>query len=213
VKLRITAGEPLPRDLADAMGTGTGVRVWNLYGPTETTIYSGGDAVAPSPAPIEIGSVIAGTQLYLLDAGLRAVPPGVPGEVYIGGAGLAHGYHGAPGMTAGRFVPDPFSGKPGARLYRTGDVGRWRESGRIELAGRADRQVKIRGYRIECGEIEFVLRAHRDVHQAAVVAATRAGDPALVAYVVPRPGSALAQPGADLLEELGRTCASRCPST
>src|ERR1035441_505705 len=154
VKLRMTAGEPLPRDLADALGAGTGVRLWNLYGPTETTIYSGGAAVAPSPAPIEIGSIIAATQLYVLDARLRPVPPGVFGEVYIGGAGVAHGYHGAPGLTAARFVPDPFGGRPGARLYRTGDIGRWRGSGRIELAGRADRQIKIRGYRIESGEGE-----------------------------------------------------------
>ena len=189
VKLRMTAGEPLPRDLADSMGTGTGVRVWNLYGPTETTIYSGGDAVAPSPAPIEIGSVIAGTQLYLLDAGLRPVPPGVTGEVYIGGAGVAHGYHAAPGLTAGRFVPDPFSGRPGARLYRTGDVGRWRESGRIELAGRADRQIKIRGYRIESGEVEAALRSHDDVAQAVVSVRGGAHDVRLVGYLVTRSGA------------------------
>ena len=105
VKLRLTAGEPLPRDLADAIGAGTGVRLWNLYGPTETTIYSGGDAVAPSPAPIEIGSIIAGTQLYVLDARLRPVPPGVFGEVHIGGAGVAHGYHGAPGHDRGPVHP------------------------------------------------------------------------------------------------------------
>jgi len=190
VKLRMTAGEPLPRDLADTMGTGTGVRVWNLYGPTETTIYSGGDAVAPSPAPVEIGSVIAGTQLYLLDTGLRPVPPGVRGEVYIGGAGVAQGYHGAPGMTAGRFVPDPFCGRPGARLYRTGDVGRWRESGRIELVGRADRQIKIRGYRIESGEVEAALRSHDDVAQAVVSVRGGGYDVRLVGYLVTRSGAA-----------------------
>jgi amino acid adenylation domain-containing protein len=189
VKLRMTAGEPLPRDLADTMGTGTGVRVWNLYGPTETTIYSGGDAVAPSPAPIEIGSIIAGTQLYLLDDRLRPVPPGVTGEVYIGGAGVAHGYHGAPGMTAARFVPDPFSGRPGARLYRTGDVGRWRRSGRIELAGRADRQVKIRGYRIESGEVEAALHGHDDIAQAVVSVRGQGQDVRLVGYLVTRSGA------------------------
>jgi amino acid adenylation domain-containing protein len=189
VKLRITAGEPLPRDLADTMGTGAGVRVWNLYGPTETTIYSGGAAVAPSPAPIEIGSVIAGTQLYLLDTGLRPVPPGVTGEVYIGGAGVAHGYHAAPGMTADRFVPDPFSGRPGARMYRTGDVGRWREPGRIELAGRADRQIKIRGYRIESGEVEAALRSHADVAQAVVSVRGGGHDVRLVGYLVTRSGA------------------------
>src|SRR4029453_7700709 len=96
VKLRMTAGEPLPRDLADAIGAGDGVRLWNLYGPTETTIYSGGDLVEASPAPIEIGSIITGTQVYLLDNRMRPVPPGVFGEVYLGGAGGANGYPGAP---------------------------------------------------------------------------------------------------------------------
>jgi amino acid adenylation domain-containing protein len=189
VRLRVTAGEPLPRDLADAIGAGPGVRLWNLYGPTETTIYSGGAAVGPAPDPIEIGSVIAGTQLYVLDARMRPVPPGVFGEVYIGGAGVAHGYHGAPGLTAGRFVPDPFSGRPGARLYRTGDVGRWRASGRIELAGRADRQIKIRGYRIESGEVEAALRSHDDIAQAVVSVRGGGHDVRLVGYLVTRSGA------------------------
>lgn len=200
VKLRMTAGEPLPRDLADAIGAGDGVRLWNLYGPTETTIYSGGDAVAPSPARIEIGSIIDGTQLYVLDARLRPVPPGVFGEVYIGGAGVAHGYHGSPGMTAGRFIPDPFSGRPGARLYRTGDVGRWRRSGRIELAGRADRQIKIRGYRIESGEVEAMLRAQEDIAQAVVSLRGGGHDVRLVAYLVTRSGDDIAS--AELRERL-----------
>ena len=213
VRLRMTAGEPLPRDLADAMGTvngegdvkgvgeaGGGVRLWNLYGPTETTIYSGGDAVEPSPAPIEIGSIIAGTQLYVLDTRLRPVPPGVFGEVYIGGAGVANGYHGAPAMTAARFVPDPFGGRPGARLYRTGDVGRWRGPGRIELAGRADRQIKIRGYRIESGEVEAALRGHDDVAQAVVSVRGGGHDVRLVGYLVTRSGTG--QPPAGLREHL-----------
>jgi amino acid adenylation domain-containing protein len=200
VKLRMTAGEPLPRDLADAMGAGTGVRLWNLYGPTETAIYSGGDAVSPSPAPIEIGSVIAGTQLYILDASLRPVPPGVFGEVYIGGAGVARGYHGAPGLTAAKFLPDPFSGRPGARLYRTGDVGRWRRSGRIELAGRADRQIKIRGYRIESGEVEAALRGQDDIAQAVVSVRGGGHDVRLVGYVVTQSGAD--RPPAGLREHL-----------
>jgi hypothetical protein len=165
------------------------VRLWNLYGPTETTIYSGADAVGPSPAPIEIGSVIAGTQLYVLDAGLRPVPPGVFGEVYIGGAGVAHGYHGAPGLTAARFVPDPFDRRPGARLYRTGDIGRWRRTGRIELAGRADRQIKIRGYRIECGEVEAALRNHDEIAQAVVALRGAGHDVRLVGYLVTSSGA------------------------
>jgi acyl carrier protein len=206
VRLRMTAGEPLPRDLADAIGAvkedggAGGVRLWNLYGPTETTIYSGGDAVGPPPAPIEIGSVIAGTQLYILDGGLRPVPPGVFGEVYIGGAGVANGYHGAPGMTAARFVPDPFGGRPGARLYRTGDVGRWRSSGRIELAGRADRQIKIRGYRIESGEVEAALRAQDDIAQAVVSVRGEGHDVRLVGYLVTRSGTG--KPPAGLTENL-----------
>jgi amino acid adenylation domain-containing protein len=200
VKLRITCGEPLPRDLADAFCAGTDVRAWNLYGPTETTIHSAGHLVAPAPAPIEIGPVIAGTQVYLLDGRQRPVPPGVLGEVYIGGAGLAAGYHGAPGMTAARFVPDPFSGRPGTRLYRTGDVGRWRRSGRIELAGRADRQIKIRGYRIESGEVEAVLREQEDIAQAVVSVRGTGHDTRLVGYLVTRSGSA--EPPAELREHL-----------
>jgi amino acid adenylation domain-containing protein len=206
VRLRMTAGEPLPRDLADAMGAGKGdgeaggVRLWNLYGPTETTIYSGGDAVGPSPAPIEIGSIIAGTQLYVLDARMRPVPPGVFGEVYIGGAGVAHGYHGAPGMTASRFIPDPFGGRPGARLYRTGDIGRWRRSGRIELAGRVDRQIKIRGFRIESGEVEAALRAQEDIAQAVVSVRGKGHDARLVGYLVTCSGAD--HPPAGLRENL-----------
>ena len=177
------------------------MRLWNLYGPTrDNDLLQGGDAVGPSPASIEIGSIVAGTQLYVLDAWLRPVPPGVMGEVYIGGAGVANGYHGAPGMTAARFVPDPFGGRPGARLYRTGDVGRWRRSGRIELAGRADRQIKIRGYRIESGEVEAVLRGHDDIAQAVVSVRGGGHDVRLVGYLVTRSGAD--HPPAGLRENL-----------
>ncbi|OWV11991.1 hypothetical protein B5D80_03530 [Micromonospora wenchangensis] len=203
VSLRMTAGEPLPRDLADVLGAGPGTRVWNLYGPTETTVYSGGAAVAGSPAPIEIGSIIAGTRLYVLDARQRPVPPGVFGEVCIGGAGVALGYHGSPGMTAARFLPDPFDPRPGARLYRTGDVGRWRRTGRIELAGRVDRQIKIRGYRIESGEVEAALRSHPDVAEAVVSVRGGGDDVRLVGYVVTANGAD--QPPAGLGEHLRRT--------
>ncbi len=200
VRVRMTAGEPLSRDLADAITGGSGASLWNLYGPTETTIYSGGGAVEPAPAPIEIGSIIRGTQLYVLDEGLRPAPPGVLGEVYVGGAGVAQGYFGAPGMTASRFLPDPFSGRPGARMYRTGDVGRWRSSGRVELAGRADRQVKIRGYRVESGEIEAVLRSHPDIAEAVVSVRGGGLDVRLVGYLVTRSGGD--QPPEDLRERL-----------
>ena len=136
----------------------------------------------------------------MLDPRLRPVPPGVFGEVYIGGAGVAHGYHGAPGMTAARFIPDPFGGRPGARLYRTGDVGRWRGSGRIELAGRADRQIKIRGYRIESGEVEAALRSHDDIAQAVVSVRGGGHDVRLVGYLVTRSGAGA--PPAGLREHL-----------
>lgn len=203
VRLRMTAGEPLSRDLADAIGGGPAACLWNLYGPTETTIYSGGGAVEASPAPIEIGSIIAGTQLYVLDERLRPVPPGVLGEVYVGGTGVGQGYFGAPGMTASRFLPDPFSGRPGARLYRTGDLGRWRGSGRIELAGRADRQLKIRGYRVESGEIEAVLRAQPDIAEAVVSVRGAGHDVRLVGYLVTGSDSeSVAQPPEDLRERL-----------
>ena len=198
VRLRASVGEALPRELADVIGAGPDVRLWNLYGPTETTIYSGGDAVGPGP--IEIAACIAGDLLYVLDDRLRPVPPGVMGEVYIGGAGVTLGYHGAPGLTASRFVPDPIGGHPGGRLYRTGDLGRWRRSGRIELAGRADRQIKIRGYRIESGEVETVLRSQDDIAQAVVSVRGSGHDVRLVGYLVTRSGAD--QPPEGLRERL-----------
>jgi amino acid adenylation domain-containing protein len=200
VTLRIAAGEPLSRDLADVIGHGPGVRLFNLYGPTETTIYSGGGPVDPSPAPIEIESVIRGTRLYVIDERGRPAPPGVIGEVYVGGAGVSQGYQAAPGMTARRFVPDSYDRRGGARLYRTGDLGRWRWSGRIELAGRADRQFKIRGYRVESGDVEAALREHPDVEQAVVSVRGADRDARLAGYIVTRSGAG--EPPADLAEHL-----------
>ena len=201
LRLRLCAGEILPADLASQL-MASGVVLWNLYGPTETTVYSAARVVTGAADAAEIGPPIDHTRVYVLDERLMPVPVGVIGEVCLAGRGVARGYHDRPRLTARSFRPDPWSDEPGARMYRTGDLGRWREGGGLELIGRNDHQVKIRGFRIECGEIESVLRAHRDVRQAAVVTATRAGEPALVAYVVPRRGSALAQPGADLLKEL-----------
>lgn len=200
VKMRISGGDKLARDLGDAICAGDGVRLWHMYGPTETTIYSGGAVASPSPAKLEIGSNIAGNQHYILDSRLRPVPPGVFGEVYIGGACVATGYHGAPGLTAARFIPDPFSGQPGARMYRSGDVGRWLRSGRFELAGRVDRQIKIRGYRIECGEVEAALLDHDDIAQAVVSVRSAGQDARLVAYIVTRSGGD--QPPAGLRDDL-----------
>ncbi|HET8680456.1 MAG TPA: amino acid adenylation domain-containing protein, partial [Micromonosporaceae bacterium] len=187
VRVRLCGGEALPAGLVPVLTAG-GAEVWNVYGPTETTVWSAAGRVAPE-APVEVGPPIPGTRMYVLDPALRPVPPGVVGEVYLGGPGVARGYHGRAGMTAGRFLPDPFAGRPGARLYRTGDLARWRENGRLDLLGRADHQVKVRGFRIETGEVEAVLSRHQAVRQAVVTphadvdgAGSAAG---LVAYVVP----------------------------
>jgi amino acid adenylation domain-containing protein len=201
LRLRLCGGDTLPADLAGQL-MAPGVVLCNYYGPTETTVYSAGGVVMGAARAAEIGPPIDHTRVYVLDERLMPVPVGVVGEVCLAGRGVARGYHGQPRLTARSFRPDPWSDEPGARMYRTGDLGRWREGGGLELIGRNDHQVKIRGFRIECGEIESVLRAHRDVRQAVVVTATRAGELALVAYVVPRPGSALARPGADLLADL-----------
>jgi amino acid adenylation domain-containing protein len=201
LRLRLCGGENLPADLADQL-MAPGVCLWNLYGPTETTVWSTARVVTSAAGAAEIGPPIDHMRVYILDERLRPVPTGVVGEICLAGPGVGRGYHDQPRLTARSFRPDPWSSEPGARLYRTGDLGRQREGGGLELIGRNDHQVKIRGYRIECGEIEAVLRAHRDVRQAAVVTAMRGDEPALVAYIVPRRGSAASRPGTDLLDEL-----------
>jgi amino acid adenylation domain-containing protein len=178
-------GETLPRDLADKLLAGGGA-LWNLYGPTETTVWSTAEQVPPGSAPITIGRPIANTQAYVLDSAGQRVPVGVLGELYLGGAGLAQGYLGKPGLTAERFVPDSVGSTPGGRLYRTGDVARWLPDGRLECLGRVDHQVKVRGFRIELGEIEAALVAHPAIRSAVVtVHPDAAGEKRLVAYVIP----------------------------
>jgi len=181
------AGEPLTRALADQIyALGTVERVYNLYGPTEDTTYSTFTLVADDQAPITIGKPITNSQTYILDSHLEPVPVGVPGELYLGGQGLARGYYGRPDLTAERFILDPFSQTPGARLYRTGDLARFLPDGNIEYLGRIDHQVKLRGFRIEMGEIESVLASHPSVRQSVVTLREDVpGDKRLVAYVTP----------------------------
>ncbi|GAA3846461.1 hypothetical protein GCM10022243_10800 [Saccharothrix violaceirubra] len=176
----ITGGEALPPEVAAEL-TARFPRVWNAYGPTETTIWSTVDKVGAGP--VRIGRPVAGTVVRILDERGQLVPPGVPGELLVGGVGLADGYHGKPGLTADRFVPDPY-GAPGARLYRTGDLARVLPDGTLDYLGRLDQQVKVRGFRIEPGEVEAVLGAHPDVARVVVVTREdRPGDVRLVAYL------------------------------
>ncbi len=179
------AGEALARDLVQRLHErAPAATVYNLYGPTETTVYSTGTALDPRELGVpSIGRPIAGTVVYVLDARFERAPIGVPGELYIGGAGVARGYLGRPGRTAERYLPDPFAGG-GARMYRTGDIVCWRPDGTLEYQGRSDHQVKLRGHRIELGEIEAALRGDPRVHDAvAVLRPSASGDPWIVAYV------------------------------
>ncbi|HZS20401.1 MAG TPA: amino acid adenylation domain-containing protein, partial [Pseudonocardiaceae bacterium] len=180
----LVGGEALPHELAVAMRELT-AGVTNLYGPTETTIWSTAACLDDRPGAPPIGRPIANTQAYVLDSWLALVPVGVPGELYLGGAGLARGYLHRPGLTASRFVANPF-GTPGTRMYRTGDVVRWNTNGELEYLGRSDQQVKVRGFRIELGEIETVLLRYAGIAQAVVVARQNEdGYRQLVAYLVP----------------------------
>jgi amino acid adenylation domain-containing protein len=185
----LCGGEALPRDLADAL-VRRGAALLNLYGPTETTIWSAVDAVALSDEPVSVGRPIANTQLYILDAAMNPVPPGVQGHLFIGGDGLARGYWNRPELTAEKFVPNPF-GTAGERMYATGDLARYMEDGRVECLGRADHQVKVRGFRIELGEIEAVLRQHPAIADAvALVREDVPGDRRIVGYVIAADASA-----------------------
>jgi amino acid adenylation domain-containing protein len=207
------AGEPLKSRLVRQLyALGSVRQVLNLYGPSEDTTYSTFARIDRDDDFPPIGSPVAGTQVRLLDRWFLPVPLGCMGEICLGGDGLARGYLGQPALTAVRFVPDPFSDRPGARLYRTGDLARYRSSGALEYLGRIDHQVKLRGFRIELGEIEAALQRHAKVREVVVmVRRDREDDPRLVAYVVPEPPEALASRHA-LAQELRRHLQDRLPA-
>ncbi|MCK0093987.1 LLM class flavin-dependent oxidoreductase [Yoonia sp. F2084L] len=167
IKHMMVGGEALPGALADELRTLTGGHVENMYGPTETTIWSTTQTAEPGQGAVPIGTPIANTQVYVLDDHMQPTPIGVPGELYIGGAGVTRGYFQRDDLTAERFLPNPFAE---GRMYRTGDLVRWRADGRIDFLGRADFQVKLRGYRVELGEIESVIDQHEPVQQSVVIA-------------------------------------------
>jgi amino acid adenylation domain-containing protein len=199
----LSGGEAMPRTLAARLLEHLDV-LWNLYGPTETTIWSTSQRVAPGDGPVPIGRPIDNTQTYVLDSHLEPVPEGVTGELYIAGTGLALGYLGRADVTAQKFVPNPF-GSPGTRLYSTGDRVRQRD-GVLEFVERRDHQIKIRGFRVELGEVEAALERLPDVRRAVVVAHGEAADKRLVAYVLPADGAlAAAALAAVLRERLGET--------
>jgi amino acid adenylation domain-containing protein len=200
----LCGGEAMARDLADSL-LDCSNDVWNVYGPTETTIWSSATRMEKHAGPVSIGPPIANTQFYVLDERLQPVPVGVTGELYIGGAGLARGYWNRPELTAEKFLPNPFGG---GRIYCTGDRARWLRDGHIELLGRTDFQVKIRGFRIELGEIEAALASHPAVRDAVATAIeVRPGDMRLAAWV----DLALAQPPADLDAQLRTLLTAKLP--
>jgi amino acid adenylation domain-containing protein/non-ribosomal peptide synthase protein (TIGR01720 family) len=200
----VVSGEACPSDLATAWGAER--RFINGYGPTEASVCASLAWIAPGTGKLPIGRPLKGTYLHILDGGLRQVPVGVAGELWLGGPGLARGYLGRPELSAERFVPDPYAAEPGARLYRTGDLARFRTDGQVDFLGRTDQQVKLRGFRIELGEIEAALTAHPQIAQAVVVRwqePAGEGDPRLVAYFVPEGGAV--PNAAELRELLGRS--------
>ena len=202
----ILAGEACPNELVARFSPGR--QMFNAYGPTEATVYASVhgplDPLADTQGEsVPIGRPITNARIHILDAQLRPVPIGVRGELYIAGAGLARGYVGRSDLTAERFIACPF-GSPGTRMYRSGDLARWREDGVLEFGGRADRQIKLRGFRVEPGEIEAALCAFESIDQATVLLREIAGEPRLVAYLIPTVGEGIPD-NAYLREQLGKT--------
>jgi non-ribosomal peptide synthetase component F len=190
------AGEALPNALAQSLyALGTIEKVGNVYGPTEDTTYSTYSLVEKGGAKVYIGRPMSNSQAYVLDRNLQPSPIGVPGELYLAGEGVTRGYWRRPGLTAERYLPNPF-GPAGSRMYRVGDLVRYLPDGTLEYLGRLDHQVKIRGFRIETGEIEAALVAHPRVQEAVVVAReSGTGGARLVAYLVPAAGATLPDAG------------------
>ncbi|MGH3171978.1 MAG: MupA/Atu3671 family FMN-dependent luciferase-like monooxygenase, partial [Trebonia sp.] len=184
----MVGGEVLPARFAGELLNTLNVRLLNMYGPTETTIWSSTHEVTSGLAHVPLGQPVANTTIRIVDRYMEPVPVGVPGEMVIGGDGVARGYWRQPALTAERFVPDPFSAEPGARMYRTGDLARRGADGTIEFLGRVDRQVKIRGTRVELGEIEAVMAAQPDVRESVAVVTD---DMRVAGYVVPETGARL----------------------
>ncbi len=203
----ISTGEALPRDLANQL-LPKGACLWNLYGPTETTIWSTGYKVTTANKPIGIGRPVANTQIYILDSHLQPVPIGISGELYIGGEGLARGYLNRPELTAERFISNPFSSNPKSRLYKTGDLARYLPDGHIEYLGRIDYQVKLRGFRIELGEIETALLQHPGVKEAVVIVREDIpNETSLVGYIVAETG----QDSLEVISQLRRFLKQQLP--
>ncbi|HEV2735718.1 MAG TPA: amino acid adenylation domain-containing protein [Longimicrobiaceae bacterium] len=190
VRRVVCSGEALGTEVRDRFFERLpGAELLNLYGPTEAGVEVTFHPCAPGEAAVPIGRPVANTAIHVLDGRLGQAPVGIPGELYIAGVQVGRGYHGRPGLTAERFVPDPFARETGARMYRTGDRARWLAAGEVEYLGRLDAQVKVRGFRSEPGEIESALRRHASVADAAVVVRTDAGRPRLVGYVVAAQGA------------------------
>ncbi|QDK79696.1 amino acid adenylation domain-containing protein [Spirosoma sp. KCTC 42546] len=183
----LCCGEPMSKDLAQKLTARCG-SLWNMYGPTETTIYSTGKQILASDEIITIGRPIQNTQVYILDEHLNPLPEGSIGEIYLAGEGVARGYLNRPELTRDKFVPNPFDKSRKRMMYRTGDLGKFMADGEIHCLGRIDQQVKVRGYRIELGEIEHALITQPGIREAVVVAREeRPGDQRLIAYVVTNP--------------------------
>jgi amino acid adenylation domain-containing protein/FkbH-like protein/non-ribosomal peptide synthase protein (TIGR01720 family) len=220
VRILLTAGEAA--DKSDLLHYAKSMDTFNAYGPTETSVCATMQRVAPDAnyeRVIPIGCPLDGAAVYVLDEGMRRVPLGVPGELFIGGRIVGRGYRGRPTMTAERFLSDPFSERSGARMYRTGDLVRWRDDGTLEFIGREDGQVKIRGFRIELGEVESAVRQVPGVRAAAVLAVDRLGATSLVAYVVmdnvtiDQVRSELAQRLPDYMRPAAYVCLDSLPQT